>query len=611
MEGMALGSTGNGAAPATADESLVQAFIHDRFADMFLGQNRRAQLGLLVAASLVAFIWYQRTQAAVALFWMGAVVVVTALRYVGTERFVRARGGRQTTRRITAVLLVNGLLMAMPLTAFHRLTELERAAVSIILIATATASVATTAGFRSIFIAYAAPMLVPLSVAWAVTRSEDHGAAAAVGLGLLIFMFLLFLLSIGQQSRQVFEEAGRFRYGEQQLNRELSQALAQAGEANRAKTALLADLERALGQAGEANRAKTQFLAAASHDLRQPIHSMNVLVAALRLREMDERSREIVLLLDSVNQMLSRQLDSLLDVSKLDAGIVKPERAVHALHQLLAEHQQAQAPVARERGLNLELAVADEASASTDSALFGRVLGNLTDNAFKFTRRGGSVKLTLHVTGGRAVITVADTGIGIAPEEHERVFREFYQVGNVERDRSKGLGLGLSIVRRLCQLLGVEVQLASMPGVGTTVTLTLPVVAPVRAAQAAAVVSRVPPGLQVLVVDDEEIVRHSMRLLLAELGCVVHLADGTEQARQLSAQHGIDVVLSDHRLREGDSGLLAIRAVQARHAGVRAALVTGDTAPDRIQEAQAAGVRLLHKPVTLPELLSVLGPGSA
>jgi signal transduction histidine kinase len=611
---------------SAADEALISAFVRERFTDLFLGQNRRAQVGLLVAAAVVTFVWFQSTRAPAAWFWWGAAVALALLRFRYTAAFVRgadsphdqngqnrpnpaegphgphgAHGAHrpqglhdppdpQSTRRIVWVLLANGLLMAVPLLAFVQLAELERAALSIVLLASATASVATTSGYRAVFVAFAAPMLLPLALAWAWVGLRS-GSGAAWGLAGLTLVYLLFLLGLGRQAGAIFEESCRFRYGQQRLNRELTQAL---------------------GEVREANRAKTQFLAAASHDLRQPIHSMNVLVAALSLRELDAPSREIVGLLGTVNQSLSKQLDTLLDVSKLDAGVVRADIVVQRLAPIVRAHHGASEAVASARGLRLLLDVQGDPWVATDAALFTRAVSNLTDNALKFTPAGGEVWLRLHIDGDQALLSVADTGIGIAADEQERVFREFYQVSNVERDRLKGLGLGLSIVRRLCALLQVQLQLQSQPGVGTTVTLRLPwVEAAPLVAPASALARPAPRGLRVLVVDDEAMVRQSMRLLLTELGCTVHVADGVASGAQVAAAQPLDMVLSDLRLRAGESGLDAIAAVRAHQAGVRAVLISGDTAPARIREVQAAGVPLLYKPVTLDDLTAVLSQPAA
>jgi signal transduction histidine kinase/CheY-like chemotaxis protein len=573
------------------DEAEVARFVHERFVGLFLSQNRRAQLGLLVAAALLAVLWYAAAPGPAALGWIAAVGGVSLLRYLGTDALLRrAADAAAATRRIAMLLLVNGVLLAVPLLAFGSLSELQRAAASIILLGGATASVATTSGYRAIFLAFAAPMLVPLGVAWMLAGAAAGRDDAALGIGILVLLYLLFLLSISRQVHAIFEESCRFRYGEQQLNRELTHAL---------------------DRLGEANRAKTQFLAAASHDLRQPIHSLNVLVAALGLRPLDDRSREIVSLLDAVNQAMAKQLDGLLDISRLDAGTVQPALADLRLDELLAAHHAALAPLAKERSLDFTLDAEPGIGVRSDGALLLRIVGNLTDNAFKFTPPGGRVAIALRRDGAHAVLSVSDSGIGIARDEHERVFREFYQVGNTERDRSRGLGLGLSIVQRLCALLGIHLALQSAPAAGTTVTLRMPALdASPAAAVPAAARAALPPGLGVLVIDDEPAVRSSMQLLLTELGCTVHLADSTDAARRIAAEHRIDAVLSDFRLRDGDSGVVAMRAVRHLHPGARAALVTGDTAPSRLRDARWAGVPLLHKPVRLDELLDVLQPAA-
>ena len=589
---------GPAADAGTAD--AADAFVHERFVDMFLEQSRKSQIGLLCAAALLATLWAGRSGAPVGLAWFAVALAVTGARFLFTERFVRHASATVSTRRVGLAMFANGIVLATPLLAFGRYSDLERAAITIILVASATGSVATTSGYRSIFLAFALPMFLPLSLAWALSGEPAQDSVAALGVGALLLLFLGVLIGVGKQAFRVFDESCRIRYSERQLTLKLAQALERESEAN---------------------RAKTQFLAAASHDLRQPIHSLNVLVAALSQRPLDERSREIVALLGSVNQTLSAELDGLLEVSKLDAGAVTPELALLRLDRLAATHHATLAPVAEQHGLACALQLDGEVSVLSDATLLVRVLGNLTGNAMKFTRRGGRVQLRVWQEEGRAMLSVADNGIGIAAEEHERIFREFYQVGNVERDRNRGLGLGLSIVRRSCELLGVQVQLESAPGVGTTVTLTMAAAQAgaldgVRAGVHGAPHTELPqaalqPGLAVLVIDDEAQVRESMRLLLAEMGCIVHLAESTAQAAAIAGEHRLHLVLSDMRLRGGDSGLAALQAVRQRQPGVRAALVTGDTQPERIKEAQAAGVPLLHKPLAPERLFELLRRGAA
>jgi CheY-like chemotaxis protein len=186
------------------------------------------------------------------------------------------------------------------------------------------------------------------------------------------------------------------------------------------------------------------------------------------------------------------------------------------------------------------------------------------------------------------------------------VFREFYQVGNVERDRTKGLGLGLSIVRRLSELLGAPLQLQSAPGQGTSVSLRLPLCEPKTLPEPAAAAPLRPQGLRVLVVDDEATVRQSMRLLLQGLHCEVFVADSLQEAQDMARSQPLDLMLCDLRLRGGENGLDVIRHMRSTNPELTAVLITGDTEPARIKEAQAAGVPLLFKPVALSDLIEVL-----
>ena len=582
------------AVSTTDDERVVQSFIHAQFVDLFLSQSKRAQAGQVVSALLVGFIWMQAGSLWGAAGWLLLVGLVTAWRALKTESFVREGPGPSATVRVAVVLGINGVLMSLPLFGFGLMSEIERAALSIILIALATGSVGTTAGFRNVFLAFAAPMLVPLALAWALSSHPTESASTATGLGVLILIFLAFLVGVAKQQFRVFEDSCRIRFAEARLNVQLKQALESESEAH---------------------RTKTQFLAAASHDLRQPIHSMNVLVAALSMRELDARSREITRLLGTVNQTLAAQLDALLDISRLDAGTLTPARSHQQLERLVAEHYQLMEPGAASKALRCQLLLDGSLPVWTDPSLLLRILSNLTDNAIKYNRPGGEVTVRVWREGLHACLAVSDTGIGIDDAEQAKVFREFYQVDNVERDRTKGLGLGLSIVQRLAVLLDIQVSLQSKAGEGTTVTLRVPL-AQEPAKSTPTVEALLAPaseraglkGLRVLVVDDDPQVRQSMEMLLSEVGCRVFVATGTAQACDIVRHQGLDVLLTDLRLQAGDDGLQVLQAVRALQPGLRAALITGDTGPDRLRQAQGAGVPLLHKPVTLDTLQGVLAP---
>jgi CheY-like chemotaxis protein len=355
-------------------------------------------------------------------------------------------------------------------------------------------------------------------------------------------------------------------------------------------------LTKALDESRVANAAKTRFLAVASHDLRQPVHALALFSSSLSRRKLDERTREIAAHVETAIDTLSSQLDALLDVSKLDAGIVKPSPTSFELDRLLARLHEQFLPLAEEKGLALTTASGSRAVVTTDETLLEQIVRNLLGNAIKYTDTG-SISVVVTNDGVETLLAIKDTGRGIPIEAQAHVFEEFYQVDNPGRDRSRGLGLGLAITRRLVDLLGLRLTMSSAVGVGTTFTIAL-ASAPAQAVRPAATTPNVELSRRhVLVVDDEPEIRAGMRLLLEDLGCHVQLASDTAEALRCAAAARPDIVLSDFRLRGGDNGLETIRQLRTRYPGLPAALVTGDSGPDRLRQTLDPGIKLLHKPV--------------
>ena len=300
-------------------------------------------------------------------------------------------------------------------------------------------------------------------------------------------------------------------------------------------------------------------------------------------------------------------MDSLLDISKLDAGAVRPEPQRMSVKVLIERIEADYRPVAREKGLEFRVAPVD-VEVRSDPVLLGRVVRNLVDNAFKYTR-AGSVTLSAELDETTVRIAVRDTGPGIPESERERIFEEFYQVGNPERDRAEGLGLGLAIVRRLARLLGLRLKLKSEPGRGSTFSVRLarlPAANGMATEPAAAVATEAAAleGAHVLVIEDEPAGRIGMRSLLELWGCHVAACGGVVEAERLLDEYALDVdlIVADFRLRQHENGIDTVRRLRARLGDVPALLVTGDTAPERLREAQASGLPLLHKPVSAEKL---------
>jgi signal transduction histidine kinase len=364
---------------------------------------------------------------------------------------------------------------------------------------------------------------------------------------------------------------------------------------------------KARGDAEAANRAKSQFLASASHDLRQPLHALGLYAAVLEEKVDQPEVRELTRSINSSVDALENLFSAIMDISKLDAGVLEPNIATFAadtvLERVRAEFEQP----ARAKGLEFRVRLCGRAVRS-DAILLQRIVNNLVANAVRYTDLGG-ILVCCRPRGESVSIEVWDTGIGIRREELPRVFEEFYQVGNPERDRDKGLGLGLAIVRRLCELLDHRIEVRSRIGRGSYFAVVLPV-------DLARDVARVErprsetrlDGKVVVVIDDEPAVRDGMEILLRQWACEAISAASVAEAEAELERRNLkpDCVIADYRLREG-VGTAAIAELRRRYGkGLPAAIITGDIGAERLSEFAVAGYRHLHKPVPPAELRALL-----
>lgn len=352
--------------------------------------------------------------------------------------------------------------------------------------------------------------------------------------------------------------------------------------------------EQAWREAESANLAKSKFLAAASHDIRQPLQAINFFLSAIK--DGDDKDESLLNRLEASVDSMSGLLNSLLDVSKLDAQAVDVKNQHILLHDFGQKIVGQAAEEARVKGLALELLGEDEVVYG-DPVLLERVLNNLMSNAIRYTE-SGFVRLILAEKEDAIEVSVVDSGRGIPLSEQEAVFSEFHQLDNPERDRNKGLGLGLAIVRRLCELQQWPLHLHSEENIGSTFSVVLP-------KGKAALVPRPTPQvlvhqkeLNILVVDDETDVRESLGSLLESWGHKVWLAEDIDSACQQAQSIELDLLISDYRLRDNVTGVTLVQAVQAIQSDVsKVLIITGDTDPQRIKEVKASGFSLLHKPV--------------
>ncbi|MFT4174424.1 MAG: ATP-binding protein [Rhodocyclaceae bacterium] len=347
-----------------------------------------------------------------------------------------------------------------------------------------------------------------------------------------------------------------------------------------------------------ANLAKSRFLAAASHDLRQPMHALGLFIADLARKEHPAADRLLIDRISASSEAMENLLDSLLDISKLDAGVVTANPRPFALGPLFERIASEYTPAAHERGLRLRVRPTT-AWVESDPLLFERIIVNLVSNALRYTERG-TIMLAARRRGQHVRIEVRDSGLGIPMEQQDAIFQEFVQLDNPARDRSKGLGLGLAIVRRMVELLGHSVSLRSAPGRGSAFAVEVHAARPVELRDAAAPMHLDLTGLVVAAIDDDSLAQQSLAGLLRAWGCYVVATDNVEQLFADLDEAGVkpEIIISDFRLPGPLDGLQVVEAVRRRYgATLPGLLLSGDTGPDTLRRATEDNVPLLHKPV--------------
>jgi CheY-like chemotaxis protein len=386
------------------------------------------------------------------------------------------------------------------------------------------------------------------------------------------------------------------------LGLEQGRSLAEALRLKFENIELAQDLIFQKDRAEAANSAKTSFLAAASHDLRQPLHAMGLFLDALQGRRLDASARRLTMQIGESLRAMDGLFNALLDISSLDAGVTKRSDTVFPVQPLLERIGREFALQATAKGLTLTVQPCSLA-VRTDPILLERMLRNIVSNAVRHTQKGRI--LVGCRRGPRLTVGVWDTGPGIAAENQQKIFEEFFQVSNPERDRRNGLGLGLAITRRLADLLDCPIELRSAPGKGSAFLVK----APIAAFDAGAEVAGEPntalgvgAGL-VLVVDDEVSVREAMRASLEGWGYQVVTAETAAEALERLGHRRPNLMVCDWRLRGHETGAGVVDAIRdAFGAAIPAVLITGDTTPALLQQISGTGLTLLHKPVVAGKL---------
>jgi signal transduction histidine kinase len=378
----------------------------------------------------------------------------------------------------------------------------------------------------------------------------------------------------------------------------------------RVREATAVALQR-MAEAEQAALSRARFLAAASHDLRQPLHAMGLFIDGL-LPGASPAQRPAVLRLQESTEFMGVLLDDLLEISRLDAQVLTPAITKVPLAALFDQLDAQHAATASETRVRLRWSDRGLAVRS-DAALLQRIVGNLVANALRHAPAGGTVLVAARRSrrdGDNVRIEVRDNGVGIAPIHQGRIFEEFYQVANTERDRRRGFGLGLAICARIATLLGTRITVRSALQAGSTFALTVP------AAHASEATTPLPlpvaltplAGLHCMVIDDDPVILDGSRALLEQWGCEVEcVSTGAEAIARLgTGDLHFDAVLCDLQLAGDDDGMDVITAAKRLQPDALAVLVSGATGPEVLQRLRHGGVMLLTKPVAPAKLRALL-----
>jgi signal transduction histidine kinase/ActR/RegA family two-component response regulator len=461
-------------------------------------------------------------------------------------------------------------------------------------------------------------LLGAIEVQIPVERMEKLATAQNHALLLLMLVSLCALgiaafFSVRDLKKQ--RNAATFFEGERDLIRQKNQLIEQKNALIEQKNKELEQTNRALelaGQVQEEQRSElTRFLAVASHDLRQPMHTLNLYLGALAGYNLPDEALPALENARNCARIMDSMFLALLNLSRLDAQVVKPYIEAFPIASVLTRLSIEFAPQAEAKGIAFQVVSSPE-WAESDVALVEQILSNLIANAVRYTEKG-QITISCCTLGDKLRVAVKDTGIGISSQQQKLVFDEFFQLGNPARDVTRGLGLGLAIVKRLSDLLRIPISVDSMVGEGSTFAILLDRTTP----QSVEAQPIHPPlnapgtlsGKTILVADDEKGIRDAMRILLEQWGCTVITAKSSSEAIATLANLNLslDVLICDYRLGVNETGMEFIEKIRNEfNRDISAILITGDTTSDLIQATESGGSIILHKPLQADVLYSAL-----
>lgn len=545
-------------------------------------------LSALLAIAFVSFMSIGKSSNMTLVSWVVAAVLVLSIRFYFVHWFARLQKNKIGKKHIgvfIVIMLVWGLVWAAgTILFFPLLTTMLQAGWFAMFMVMVAASATSHSVYLSAFFAFSVPYF--MSIAWVV--SINYPSPFHINAWILTLVMIT-QVGAARKGQKVILEALRLRFQNQDLIERLR-------------------IER--DAANKANSAKSKFLAAASHDLRQPLHALTLFSGALE--DSLNNKQKACLLIGQINesvQALQGLFNALLDISRLDAGTLKCKKIHFDSRELFEKLKKEFTPLAQEKNLELTWDMTS-LPLYTDPTLLELIIRNLVSNALRYTSEGRIV-IGMDSSHDLVVISVVDTGIGIPISEQQHIFEEFFQLHNPERDRNKGLGLGLSIVKRVANLIDSDLKLLSAPDMGSQFSIS---VAKGDGQRVMSSHNSIPQEQMsgapvVVVIDDELMILSAMQSLLEGWGYKVVSATECEQALQALVESDLtpDCIVADYRLRQEQTGVEAIKRIRAYYNNqIPGLIVTGDIAKERLQFVQHEGLQMLHKPVPPAKLRSYL-----
>lgn len=538
---------------------------------------------LLVSHSVIALIIFQEHPSYWVAIWIFSFFILQtiSLKYRRSVPLKKIPHDKKLLRG-TIVNIVDGYIVASCVIFFPVIDDITRMLVITLLLITCTGAILTTVGYTRFFLAFTIPILSAVILSSAISSIFYDGSTKLLIISLVTFLIIYPLFKVSSAISFHFKEALVTNLRIKQINQ---------------------DLKLAVRDAKRANESKTRFLACASHDLRQPINTLSLFIASLTLKDTKQEHAEIITHMNTAISSIDAQLESLLDISKLDAGIVTVKKQQFKLTELVEELCSTygnQLPNQVRMRVNTN---APDMALHTDIVLFERILANIISNSIKHTKTG-FIDITVNDIDDVAQIIIKDTGEGIRENELEKIFDEFYQIENSERNAQKGLGLGLSIVKRLSSLLNINLELTSQYGVGTEVKIEL---ANVDYHQKGTTKENSQSVLKqklyknVIILDNELSNLAAMDSVLSTMGYQSKAYSDAKEALVAFNENHFDLALIDYRLPGPLNGNDVINEMIKTNFNTRFFLLTGDS---EVQESEE-NYKIIHKPITDKKLENI------